>query len=115
MAIGNITAAFAALKTLSANNGITVEQAVGTVEDWEKMRTNEQMTMEEKRQAKTVYVPQIAQMFEADPNADLDPAEVASRLGMPDKQGVRSFVRHQIKLLRLTYANSKNGAKVAAD
>jgi hypothetical protein len=104
MAVTSISAALAALRKLSAENGNTpLEHTGGIVEGWEQMRTVEQLTAAEKREAHNVFAPLIADLFAADPDADLNPAEIAQRVGMPDKQGSRSFVRHQLKQLRLTY------------
>jgi hypothetical protein len=100
------------LRTISTNQNITMEQAGGTIQEWEKLRTDQQLTREEKQTANTVYKPLVVEIFSADPTAELDPAEIAGRIGMPLKQGANSWVRHQLKLLRLTY---QGGDKVAAD
>jgi hypothetical protein len=113
MAVTSITAALVALRKLSAENGNTpVEHTGGIIEGWEKMRKEEQLTPEEKKQANEAKS-MIAELFGADPSAELDPREVAAHCGMPDKQGARSFVRHQLRLLRLSY--NGNGRKAAAD
>jgi hypothetical protein len=114
LSVTSITGALNVLRTISANQNITIEQAGGTIEEWEKLRTDQQLTREEKQTANTVYKPMVVEIFSADPTAELDPAEVASRVGMPHKQGSNSWVRHQLKQLRLTYQQSGNG-KVAAD
>jgi hypothetical protein len=77
-------------------------------------RQSEQLTAVEKREAYNVAKPLIAEIYAADPDAELDPAEIATRVGMPDKQGSRSFVRHQLKQLRIAYHANANG-KAAAD
>jgi hypothetical protein len=77
-------------------------------------RQSEQLTAVEKREAYNVAKPLIAEIYAADPDAELDPAEVATRVGMPNKQGSRSFVRHQLKQLRIAYHGNANG-KAAAD
>ena len=105
------------LKRYSEANGNTpLEHTAGIIIMHEHETKAQQLTAGEKREAHNVYAGRIADLFSADPDANLDPAEIVATLGMPDKQGSRSFVRFQLKQLRLTYQQSyaANGATAAA-
>lgn len=120
MSVTSITGAISALRTISTKQNITMEQAGGTIEDWEQLRTEQQLTRDEKLAAHATYRPMIVEIFNANPTAELDPKEVAQRVGMPCKQGSWTLVRQQLKHLRLTYQGNKvavadGDMKVAAD
>lgn len=90
---------------------VPVEGAGKIILLYEKDRVKEQLTAEERREAHNLAAPQIAEIYIGCPNPeDLDPRDVAERVGLPDKQGARSFVRYQLKQLRLTHQPSQSAA-----
>lgn len=82
---------------------IPIEKVGGIVIDYEADRTSDQLTREEKSTFRPLIDDELAALFAADPNAEIDPNEVATRLDMPVKQGSRSLIRHRAKVLRLTH------------
>jgi hypothetical protein len=100
-------------KYSTANHNTPIEDTVGIITMHEQDRRSEQLTPAEKLEANSTFKPLIAELYAADPDAELDPAEVAGRVGMRNCQGARSYVRHQLKQLRLTYQDTEQ--KAAAD
>lgn len=47
--------------------------------------------------------PVLAEIFSENPQAEFDPRQLAGRVGLENNQGNRSFIRYQLKQLRLTY------------
>lgn len=109
MASANINNVFQLICEGAEANGLPIEKFVKAVQ-WHNAKTATERSDNEAREAAR---PQIVSLFEANPNADLDPREIATRVGLKNCQADRSFVRHQLKQARLTWQGGQQ--QMAAD
>jgi len=93
------------LATGAERSKLSFEQYATAVRNWMRDTATERSDKEVREAAK----PELMAMFQANPQADLDPREAVGRLGLKNCQADRAWFRAQWKRLRLTY----QGAPVA--
>ena len=104
------------LNEIGEQENVPIEKAGKVIANWERRKAAEKMTREEKTEARTSIVEVANEFWAANPDGDLtdlDPREVAQRAGLPNKQGARSVVRHQLKVLQIAHQSADT--KAAAD
>lgn len=92
----------------AARMGLPIEKYAGSVVDWQQHNRDEALELKQSREA---AIPVIYQIYEADPDSDMDPNELCERSGLKSNQGNRSFVRYHWKQARLTHQPSAAAAE----